>query len=468
MKRGSIIGPVLLIAVGALFLVNNLRPDLPALAIVSRWWPFVLVAWGLARIVEITYWWRSGRPVPGSGVSGGEWTLAAILCVVGSMMHYGPRFGDRFSRVRVGGLEMLGESYEYPEPEKKLSAGKAPRVVVENLRGNARIVGADTEEVVARGKTTVRAFVQSEADRVAKDCQPEVLLQGGVVLVRSNQQKHVGSSRVTTEMEITVPRGATVEARGRYGDFEVSGIAGSVIVDSDNAGVRLSNIGGNANVETRRGDVVRVVGVKGNVEVRGSNGDVELENIEGQALVTGSYGGELTFRRIAKALRFESSNTDLRVPRVPGRIELARGHLSGEDLVGPIHLRARSKDVLLTDFTDSIELDLNKGDVELRPRRLPLSKMNVTIKGGNVDLDLPEGAKFEINASVDRGEISSSEFGGLRQDHSGRGARLNGSVGGGPLITLHTDRGSIAVRKGGAPVAEPPAPPTPPIQVERQ
>jgi hypothetical protein len=68
MKPRSIIGPVLLILVGALFLVNNLHPELPWLDLLSKYWPYLLIAWGTLRLIEVLVWWFRDKPV-GRGIS---------------------------------------------------------------------------------------------------------------------------------------------------------------------------------------------------------------------------------------------------------------------------------------------------------------------------------------------------------------------------------------------------------------
>ena len=90
MRRGSLIGPMLLIRIGVLFLINNLRPELPILQMIGDYWPFVLIAWGALRLLEITWWYLSGREVPGNGVSGGEWGLVIFLCIFGTALFYDP------------------------------------------------------------------------------------------------------------------------------------------------------------------------------------------------------------------------------------------------------------------------------------------------------------------------------------------------------------------------------------------
>ena len=58
---------------------------------------------------------------------------------------------------------------------------------------------------------------------------------------------------------VTVPRGASIEGRGRSGDFDITDIGGGVVIASDNAGVRLNKIGGGAKVDVKRSDIVRAV-----------------------------------------------------------------------------------------------------------------------------------------------------------------------------------------------------------------
>ena len=87
MKRGSVIGPLILILIGALFLMRNMWPDIPLADIISRYWPFVLIAWGLVRLVEILMWAIMSKPIPRNGISGGEWMLVFLICVIGGTMY---------------------------------------------------------------------------------------------------------------------------------------------------------------------------------------------------------------------------------------------------------------------------------------------------------------------------------------------------------------------------------------------
>jgi DUF4097 and DUF4098 domain-containing protein YvlB len=207
-------------------------------------------------------------------------------------------------------------------------------------------------------------------------------------------------------------------------------------------------------VELRKGNTIRVVNCKGAVELRGRGGDVDLENIEGPVTVNASFYGELTFRRLAKPLRFESTQSNLRIEKIPGQLRLTPGNLEGSDLVGPMVLTTRSKDVELNDFSDSLELSVENGDIALRPGKLPLSRMDVRTKSGHIDVSLPAAAKFQVKAKTERGEADNGFGAPLKVEEENRGAVLSGSTGQGPELTFSTNRGNVSLRKGAAATGE--------------
>src|SRR5260370_7758557 len=90
MKRGSVIGPLILIEIGALFLLGNLWPEIPMADIISRYWPFLLIGWGLLRLVEILLWAIMSKPIPRNGVSGGPWGLVFFLSIIPRTMYTPP------------------------------------------------------------------------------------------------------------------------------------------------------------------------------------------------------------------------------------------------------------------------------------------------------------------------------------------------------------------------------------------
>jgi len=116
MRRGSLFAPLLLIGLGALFLVRNVYPDLQILPYLAKYWPFLLILWGVLRLGEIVFWATTNRPLPMRGVSGGEWAFVILICFFGGALNAAMGFSTWLPRggIELGGLEMFGESYDYP------------------------------------------------------------------------------------------------------------------------------------------------------------------------------------------------------------------------------------------------------------------------------------------------------------------------------------------------------------------
>lgn len=446
MTRRSIAGPLILILLGVLFLLYNLRPDLPLSEVVAVYWPFLLVAWGLIRLFEIVVSFLRGSPQRG-GFSGGEVVLIVLICLAGSAAYSAHRHGFRF---HMRGLQVFGQPFDFPVSESR-EVGEIRRVVVDNRQGDVRITGADTREIRVNGHKTVRALTGADAERAHRATQLEIAVEGGTAFIRTHQERLPEDQPVSADLEVMVPRAARVELRGRGGDYEVSDVEGGVEIAGRRTDVRLARIGGDVRVEFRASGVIRAVDLKGNLHLQGGRGnDVELENIAGQVTINGAYAGAMEFKKLARPLRFESRNTELRVEALPGQISMNLGAFTARDVVGPIRLSTSSRDVKIEDFTQALDLETERGDIELRPGRLPLARIEARSRSGRIELILPPRAAFRLHASTDQGEAI-NDFGPPIEKHSeGRAASLKGGMGQGPAINLTTRRGTVAVRKAGA------------------
>ena len=124
--------------------------------------------------------------------------------------------------------------------------------------------------------------------------------------------------RVTEDMEITVPKGATIEAHGRYGDFDVHDIDGALDITSEHAGVRLENLGGDARLDLtaqRRGaggECERLAGFER------QRTDLDLENIDGQVTINGAYSGAWSSGISRSLFVSRASAAELNSEELPG------------------------------------------------------------------------------------------------------------------------------------------------------
>lgn len=448
--RGSITGPIVIIAIGIVFLIHAIHPELRILDFVAVYWPYLLIVWGALAFIEVTIRFLRGSAIPTNGVSGGAWFVIVLICLAGASMFEFRQPGHWWSNTDWGrgfNEAFLGDDHEYIiEPQQK-PVGAAPHVILENFRGDAKVTGADANQISISGHKSIRSVEAAEADRADKQTPVEIIIRGNTVTIRCHQDQAGSRAVVTSNLEISVPKRASLEATGTAGDFDVSSLAGDVDLSSGNAGVHLDDIGGNVKVDTRQSDVVRCTNVQGSVDLRGHGADVEVTKAGREVNINGDYSGTVSLRELPQPVRVENLRTILSVQSVPGEIRLDRGSLTAENIVGPVKLTAHSTDVSIDGWQNGLDLAVDRGDIDLRPGHLPLSSMVVHTRSGNIELSIPDAAKFQLTASTDHGDIENEFSDTLKAQSSGSSAKLEGSIGGGPDLNLTTERGSITLRK---------------------
>jgi DUF4097 and DUF4098 domain-containing protein YvlB len=442
-----------MLIVGGAFLWRNLHPETPIFDIVSLYWPYLLIGWGVLRLIETVIWDRQGyRPSFG----GGEVALIVFLCIAGSGIWQARQHGLRFS---ANGLDFWGQSYDYPISARGSAAG-IKRIVFENPRGNIKVTGGDSQDIEITGRKMIRAFSREDADRANQATPVELVPQGDHLLVRTNQDRTRDNQRISADLEVVVPRSLAVEAHATTADYEIADVAGDLELASGHGDVRLARIGGNVRLDIGRSDLIRAAAITGKLDLQGQGSDIDLENVAGQVTVNGEYHGSLDFKNLAKALQFEGArNTELRAEAVPGHISMDLGQFSANNVVGPMRLVGGSRDVKIEQFTNTLELETKRGDVELTPGHLPLAAMDVRSGSGKIDLVLPPKATFTIDATAQAGDVTNDFGEQIVKQVEGRTATLKGRVGEGPTIRLTATRGWVSVRKEGSqPSAPPPRP----------
>jgi DUF4097 and DUF4098 domain-containing protein YvlB len=408
MRRSSLVTPLLLIGVGVLLLARTLHPELPLMDYVARYWPFALIGWGVLRTAEILYWAAASKPLPARGISGGDWLVIALVCLFGAGLHavHGVTWSERMP---FGNIEVFGgQTFDYPIQGEKPSS-LTPRVVLDNFRGDVQITGADAATVKVTGHKTVHSFDQRSADHLDQVTPLEIAGDSNRVVI--GMRSPGGPLRlVTGTVEIAVPKGASIEAQGRNGN------------------VRISN-------------------VEGAVNLSGRGEDIDLQDIGGPVSISGARYGSVQFRNVSKPLHFDGPQAQFSIEKLPGELRLAPGDFSGSNWSGPAHVSMRSRDVQISDFTGSLAVSVERGDIELRPMRLPLAHIEAHARSGDIRLSLPPAAQFTLDASTNNGEITNDFGSELKLDSSRRHATLRGAVGSGPAIEIQTERGQIVVGK---------------------
>ena len=130
-RPGSIVGALLLVGLGALFLYANLR-GLNPWPLVSRWWPLLLILLGLGKMWD--YYRQRSHP-DGAGVTGLTGGVIAVLIVLIVLLLFGlalrrergtQRNVRRFESVERQGAESVRVRIEMPAVTSTTRTGSPP------------------------------------------------------------------------------------------------------------------------------------------------------------------------------------------------------------------------------------------------------------------------------------------------------------------------------------------------------
>jgi DUF4097 and DUF4098 domain-containing protein YvlB len=443
-RTRSITGPLVLVVIGFLFLINNVWRDVPFWSLMWDYWPVLVIVVGVIGLVEALYHASRGvvnppRPLAGVGV---VWIVMLV-----ALASWGGNHGNfHFGPFNNGGINVLGTDYEYDVNAVGASQG-ITRVVLDNLHGNLSLKGQDAGgDVKVSGKKSVRAFSKTDADRADRESPVRVDRQGDLLIIHADEPKSSHMLSVSADLDITIPKGVDVESRGRTGDLTIDDIGGDVEINSGRGDVRLSNIAKDVKVDSTRGGLIRAVDIKGKVDLQGRGGDIQLENVQGQVTINGEYSGTLEFHALAKSLHFQSKSTDFRLEGVPGNITLDLGELKMTNVTGPVRFQTGTRDIQATDVSGGLEISVQRGDVQVTESKM-LPKLEIHSHNGDVTLAIPEKAGFELEGTTRQGEVSNDFGDPLKSEQDGRAASIKGKQGNGPQINIGTDRGTLTVKK---------------------
>ena len=482
-RRGSILGPLLLIAVGIVFLL--LQTGRINGHIFWEWygshWPLLLVVAGLVLLAEWGfdqfYLRDPEHPQYRRSIGGSVFLLFLIFSitgvVAGSVMHRPdgmPIFGNwPFNQ---GNLDQIfGDKHESDQTlDYALPQGSSLAVV--NPSGDVTISGTSTDNKV-HVAIHKQVYAMSDTDADAKAQQLSLAVASGQAI--SLTMPTLDGARA--DLILTVPAAAPIAVTANHGDIHVASINAAVTVTANHGDIDLSDITGAATARiNNRGSSISARNMGVGIAISGHAQDATLSDVTGAVSFTGDFYGTTHLEHIAGPIHFHTSRTDLQLARLDGQFELGGSDLSIDQALGPVVLTTNHNNVVLDRIAGDISVTNHNGSIDLTAAPDSTGKLGAIIlqdRVGSIKVILPDHAGFSIQADTTNGDIdtdlplsTATTSGDTSRGNNHRDGHktLNGTIGsGGPLIHITTTNGDISIHKG--PVAAIPAtPPKPPTK----
>ncbi len=461
-RRGSSLFPgLLLLFIGMLLLLHNYR-GLGIVGVLGHWWPLILIFWGAIKMYERMAASRSGDPGAASITSGEVFLVLGLLSLLGIVV------AVDYGRENIPGhFREWGNSFDFDLEVAPKSVPTDARITIRNGRGNISVRPSDDAQIRISGKKKANAWNENDAQQVAERVGVEIVQNGDGYEIRPTGVSK-DESRISLDLDVAVPKKASLTIRNQKGDITVADMAKPVNVTNGVGDIEIRGTSGDVGIDTRKSDI-KVMDTKGNIKISGHGGEINVSGATGGLTIDGEFYGAIRVDKVAKGVRFISQRTDLTLSQLAGHMEAGPGNLEIFDAPGNLSVRSQD-DITLENAGGKVKVDNRRGNVEARFSAPPKDDIEINNSSAGITLSLPESSSFEIVADCHSGDID-SEFQAdslkLTPGTGSKDAHLEGKYGSGrgPKIILKTSYGSISLRRTSSDIPAPPKPPrvkTPP------
>jgi DUF4097 and DUF4098 domain-containing protein YvlB len=469
LRRSSILGPLVLITVGIIFLLvqTGRLQGFRLWEWYGRFWPFLLVGAGVVMLLEWAYDQHAQsdptQPRYRRRVGGGVLTLLVILAFTGVVLS-GVRDSGHTRLFNGWNInqdnldEFLGDKHESDQTLAQAFPAGAT-LTVNNPRGDVTISGtSDDNQIHVSVHKEVYTRSDSEAEAKAQRLSPNLNVNGNNVVLSLP-----GMDGARGDLTITVPATAASTVNANRGDVKITAIKAPVTITANHGDIELSAITGDITTRINNsGSNLSAHSVTGSLTVEGRSHDTTISDINGPLTLRGEFFGDAHFERIRGPLKFHTSRTDFQLARLDGQIDISSSAaLSTSEAVGPLILTTHSRNITLDRVAGDVSVTNRNGSVDVTSAP-PLSNVTVENRNGSVSITVPEQANFAYQFDATNGDIE-SDFPQVKSNsEDSRKNTVNGTIGkGGALLRVTTSQGDVSLKKASI-MPLPPMPPMPP------
>jgi DUF4097 and DUF4098 domain-containing protein YvlB len=448
-RRRSIFPGLLLIVLGLIFLIHRLDPAFGIGHLARIYWPFLIILWGIAKLID-HFAAQSAGQLRAPLLSGGEAALLVLLAIVLIAFISRDWIHGRFPGVNID-LAPFHQSYSQSRELASRTIPAGSHVAIETGRGNITVHGNGVNDLRVSFNESAAGANESAADDRMKDVEIVIEQTGNGYSIHPVHQSDFHET-VGVDLDVQLPKSASVTLHTPHGDINASGIAGVVDASTEAGDIEIHDAASDVAAQLQKGDV-RITGVAGNVALRGRGNDVEIGEVAGNATLDGPFLGSTIVRKVKGTTRVTSPWADLTIAQLNGRLEMDSGDIQLSDVTGFAKLQTHNKDIDAENVAGQLDVIDSHGDVKIVYANPPRDALDVTNDSGEVDVTLPGRSSFQISAFSRSGEVE-SEFQdpSLKTTGEEKDGRLDGQFGmksgaPAPKITITTSYGTISLHK---------------------
>jgi len=405
---GSLFWGLVFVVVGALVLAHNLGYAIPLWPGVIRYWPVILIVWGLFKLVD--YFRMRSNSWNEPLFTGGDVAAVVFVILIGSLITLAanmiPNVGKLFNIGDIDIWDLTGNYYKYTEHQRR-DASQGSFFEISNRNGDVNISPSDGDFFTLDVDKSVRAVDNAEAEKLSSQYGFSITNEGSKFQIRSNMDR-----RFKVTLTIHVPKQSSVSVENRSGKVTLKGLTGTQEIKN-----------GFGDTEARD--------LTGGIQIHSNHGEVHLDNV-GDAVIDNSFAPTVV-SNARGSLKISGNNNSVDVLHVDKDLDV----------------ETRFQNVDVRDPKGAVSVKNRNGDVSITFSEPPSRDVNVSAEFGAVTLEVPANASFGADVITRLGEIH-SDFSELQSSGVGPDHTSSGHVGtGGPSVRIETRNGEVRIRKRG-------------------